>query len=453
MPVEVIMPKVDMDMATGTLAVWHVAEGETVKKGAALFDIETDKAAMEVEAPATGILHHIIAGPGQVIAVGAPVAFIYAEGEAVGPAPLVDTAAAVSKAADAAPAAANLAVTTPPIDPVPAITSALHPQTDPRPRATPVARRIAREAGLALDRLVGTGPKQRIQKQDVEAEIARLAAPAPMHASNAAPAIIAEPTAPLHWQPEVGDLYVTTRKGTGTPLVMIHGFAADSAGWMALERALPRDLPLIRIDLPSHGRSPRRAISSFNDLARALVQVFDRVAEGPVHLLGHSLGGGLALALADIRPRQIKTLSLIAPAGLGPEIDGAALNGIARATSSDSLAPWLKRLTARPDGISHDFAKAAMLARLDPALRAAQQELATVLFPDGVQGFDLTAALDRVTAPLALIWGRDDHILPWKQALNAPGSAALHLMRGVGHVPHIEDPEGLAAILGRHLKT
>ena len=56
MPTEVILPKVDMDMTHGTLAVWHVAEGEMVTKGAALFDIETDKAAMEVEAPASGRL-------------------------------------------------------------------------------------------------------------------------------------------------------------------------------------------------------------------------------------------------------------------------------------------------------------------------------------------------------------------------------------------------------------
>ena len=453
------MPKVDMDMASGTLAIWHVAEGEAVKKGAALFDIETDKAAMEIEAPASGILHHILANPGEQVAVGAPVAFIYAEGEAVGAAPLAGGAAT----AKAVAATAAEPLTAPVAAPVAA--PQLQPDPEARARATPIARRIAREAGLALDRLVGTGPRQRIQKQDVEAEIARLAGSAverSVEVDAAAPfaaaplplsASLADATPPDHWAPEPGDLHVTTRKGTGTPLVMIHGFAADSTGWMALERALPRDLPLIRIDLPSHGRSPRRAIGSFNDLARALVQVFDRVAEGPVHLLGHSLGGALALALADIRPRQIKTLSLIAPAGLGPEIDGAALNGIARARCADSLAPWLKRLTARPAGISHDFANAAMLARLDPALRAAQQELAAVLFPDEVQGFDLTAALERISAPTALIWGRDDHILPWRQALVAPGDVALHLMRGVGHVPHIEDPEALAAILGRHLKT
>ena len=67
MPVEVIMPKVDMDMETGKLSVWHVAEGELVSKGAPLFDIETDKAAMEVESPATGRLRNIVVAPGQTV--------------------------------------------------------------------------------------------------------------------------------------------------------------------------------------------------------------------------------------------------------------------------------------------------------------------------------------------------------------------------------------------------
>ena len=81
MPVEVILPKVDMDMTHGTLAVWHVAPGDEVAKGAALFDIETDKAAMEVESPASGRLHSVTARPGDKIAVGTVVALIYAEGE------------------------------------------------------------------------------------------------------------------------------------------------------------------------------------------------------------------------------------------------------------------------------------------------------------------------------------------------------------------------------------
>jgi pyruvate dehydrogenase E2 component (dihydrolipoamide acetyltransferase) len=146
------------------------------------------------------------------------------------------------------------------------------------------------------------------------------------------------------------------------------------------------------------------------------------------------------------------SITLIAPAGLGPEIDHDALTGIARASRVESLAPWLKRLTATPDGISWDFARAAMLARNDPKLRAAQLDLADALFPDGVQGFDVRAALERVTAPTAVIWGRSDHIMPWRHALAAQGEIALHLLREIGHIPHVECPGIVAGVLARSMR-
>ncbi|MEP1696245.1 MAG: biotin/lipoyl-containing protein, partial [Paracoccaceae bacterium] len=70
MPIEVILPKVDMDMESGTISAWHVAEGDIVTKGDPLFDIETDKAAMEIESPASGVLHHIIATEGNTVPIG-----------------------------------------------------------------------------------------------------------------------------------------------------------------------------------------------------------------------------------------------------------------------------------------------------------------------------------------------------------------------------------------------
>lgn len=257
------------------------------------------------------------------------------------------------------------------------------------------------------------------------------------------------PDAAEPWIEEAGDLFVSTRKGVGTPLVMIHGFAADSLGWLPLERELPSELPLIRIDLPSHGKSPRQRIGDFDAVVRAVTAAFDRATTGEVHLLGHSLGGAVALGLAELRPRSLASLTLIAPAGLGPEIDHAALAGIARASRVESLAPWLKRLTATPDGIGWDFAKAAMLSRNDPGLRAAQLDLLEALFPDGVPAFDVTAALARVTAPTTLLWGRSDHILPWRHALAASGEMALHLLPKVGHIPHVECPGIVAGILAR----
>lgn len=438
MPVEVIMPKVDMDMATGKLSVWHVSEGEVVAKGAPLFDIETDKAAMEVESPATGRLHNILASPGQTVDVGKPVAWIYAEGEAVGAPPSGATAPA---AATPVPA---VAVAEEPAQPEPA-TAVEVARAGDGVRATPAARRLARTTGIALGAVNGTGPRGRVQRDDVAAFVA------PAAEARTTPAAPQEAPAPATLRGPAGDLAVTTRKGTGTPLVLIHGFAADSFGWMPLESELPRDLPLIRIDLPNHGRSPRGGVRDFSDLARAVRVAFDAAVDGPVHVLAHSLGGAVALALADVRPREIASLTLIAPAGLGPEIDGAVLDGIARASRAESLAPWLKRLTATPDGISWDFARAAMLARNDPAMRDAQLAMADTLFPDGVQSFDLRAALARLTVPTAIIWGRRDHIIPWQHSLSARGEMALHLLHEIGHIPHVECPATVAGILARNM--
>lgn len=423
MPTEVILPKVDMDMTHGTLAVWHVAEGETVAKGAALFDIETDKAAMEVEAPASGRLTAITAKPGDRVPVGSVVALILAEGEvATAPAP----APVVEEAAPAAPA-------TTPEDPAkpataPAMDNAL------KPRATPAARAAARAAGTALDGITGTGPLGRIQRDDV-----------PDRAEIATPA-----TAPQGWTPQPGPLAVRHRKGDGPTLVLLHGLTADTQSWAPLEKAFGPGPALIRIDLPCHGKSPLRRITSFAALARMMVEAFDDATadSGPVHLIGHSLGGALAIAIADIRPRRVASLNLIAPAGLGPEIDAATLTGITRATRAESLAPWLRRLTATPDAISDSYAEAAMRARSDAAMRAAQTDMAQSLFADGTQTFDLNAALHRVAVPTRIIWGRQDHLIPFRHAVSQRTDAAIHLLDNAGHIPQVECPDRVARVIG-----
>ncbi len=418
-PVEVILPKVDMDMTHGTLATWHVAEGTTVIQGATLFDIETDKAAMEVEAPVTGTLHHISAKPGDKIAVGSVVAWIYPAGAIVGAVPLPE--------AEIEPAAVEQMA-----EPV---LRASQPNTVELAtiRATPAARKAARSAGIALETVRGSGPLGRVQCDD----IIPVTRPVP----------IAE--ALQTWVPERGPLHISRRPGDGIPIMLIHGFAADSQSWAPFEKALGQEHPLIRVDLPGHGKSPKQGISSFPELVSIVSKAFDQATHdvGPVHLLGHSLGGALAIALADIRGRKIASLSAIAPAGLGPEIDADALGGIVRATRVESLAPWLRRLTATPEGISDDYARAAMSSRSDPALRAVQSEMTAALFPDGVQSFDLRAALSRLKCATQILWGRQDHILPSRHALATNGDFAIHLLNGAGHVPQIECPDRVARIV------
>jgi pyruvate dehydrogenase E2 component (dihydrolipoamide acetyltransferase) len=161
MPVEVILPKVDMDMATGKIAKWHVKEGDAVKKGALLFEIETDKAAMEIDAPSDGIIRNITAAEGTIIPVGQTVARIYQDGETA-----------------AAPVAAESLPPVKPITPAPrpdAEQTAVLPAASASGRfpATPLARRLAREEGISLEGIAGSGPRGRIAAIDVQGALAK----------------------------------------------------------------------------------------------------------------------------------------------------------------------------------------------------------------------------------------------------------------------------------------
>lgn len=158
MAIEVILPKVDMDMSTGVISHWHVKDGDSVRKGQPIFDIETDKAAMEIEAPGDGTIKLADLGGKTDIPIGTVVAMIFAGGEI--PASFMATAAPSSiaeKPPVSAPAAAS------PVS-----------QADPRQgtggglRATPLARRLARQAGINLAAVAGSGPNGRIVAADVQ---------------------------------------------------------------------------------------------------------------------------------------------------------------------------------------------------------------------------------------------------------------------------------------------
>lgn len=429
MPTEIIMPKVDMDMETGRIAAWHVQEGASVAKGDPIFDIETDKAAMEVEAPADGTLHHPVP-EGAEVPIGAPVGWLYAEGEEVGAPPGEET-----PTQEVPPKAPDGERKSEPAKAPSAASEAVAVADQDKPRATPKARKLARDAGIDLATLDGTGPRGRIQAADVavlEEEPRKLAAPA-------------------GFKDEPGPLSVIRSKGgTGMPVVLIHGFANEAAAWSPIEAHLS-ERPLIRIELPCHGKSPKRRLTCFADLVSDVRRAFDDLDLQCAQLVGHSLGGAVALAIADTRASRVDSLTLIAPAGLGPDINGAVLDGIGRATRAESLGPWLRQLVADETVITDRYVRAAMMARKDPDLRAAQMAMADTLFPDGTQAFDLRPALGRIAMPARIIWGKRDAIIDWRHALAAPGHIALHLFDGLGHLPHMEAPDAIGQCIAATL--
>jgi pimeloyl-ACP methyl ester carboxylesterase len=403
MPVEVILPRVDMDMERGKLTAWFAREGETVAKGQPLFEIETDKAAMEVDAPASGVLRGVAAEAGQTLPVGAVIGWIYAADE-----PVVAAEKAPQTPAPAAVAVAPLGT--------PA-------QASPAPglgvRATPKARRIARDAGVDLSALRGSGPQGRVQARDVPAQ----------RRGDA-----------LHRE--------WLARGPKPPLVLIHGFGADLNVWRRWLNHFPPGRGALALDLPGHGRSPLAEPIEIERFAAAIAATLAEEGVGFAHIVAHSLGAAAAAALAATRPELVGSLTLIAPAGLGPDINGAFISGFLAARSAASLKPWLAELAVDPAILGEALAETTLRQRRDLGVGETQAKIAAALLPDGAQTFSARAALAAYGGPVKAIFGRDDRIVPASHARALPGTVAVHILPGVGHMAHLEARE-LAARLAR----
>jgi len=163
MPTEILMPALSPTMEEGTLAKWHVKEGDTVASGDILAEIETDKATMEFEAVDEGTIGKIMIAEGsEGVKVNAVIAVLLEDGESADD---IGTAAAAPAPAAAAPAAASAA----PAEASPAAATTAPQKDGNRVFASPLARRIAADKGVDLAALQGSGPHGRIVKADVEA--------------------------------------------------------------------------------------------------------------------------------------------------------------------------------------------------------------------------------------------------------------------------------------------
>ena len=227
MATELTMPKMGFDMTEGKLAQWLKKVGDPVKRGEPVAEIETDKVNIEVEAPGEGVLRGTFLEPGTTVPVGTLIGVIGKADEAIDVEALrrkarggesAPAAEAAPKAAETAPAA----TAAPPraVEPTPAAAAA--PQaapTDGRIKASPLARRLAQEAGLDIAIVAGTGPGGRIVKRDVDAAIAGARVSKPEGAPMAAPTPTPAPAAPRPIAP--GVLTPATLKAEDVPLTKL----------------------------------------------------------------------------------------------------------------------------------------------------------------------------------------------------------------------------------------
>jgi pyruvate dehydrogenase E2 component (dihydrolipoamide acetyltransferase) len=246
LPIEVVMPALGMAQETGKLVRWFKGEGDVVTKGEPLMEIETDKATVEVEAPASGILAGLTAAGDDDIAVGHPIAMILAAGESMPDAPR--TSSASVKPASPVAAAAS------PTAPVQAIGSG-------RPSASPKARRLAEERGVDLSRVVGSGPGGAILEEDILQAAARPAT--------------ASATEPTLWRAMAENV---TRSWKEAPHFFV--FREVDAGSMVEER-----------------RGAREAVTYTDLLLRCVAQALARHPR--MNCLAPEVNIGLAVAVPD----------------------------------------------------------------------------------------------------------------------------------------------------------
>ncbi len=307
--VPVTMPKWGLSMQLGKITAWAVAEGEDVKTGDDLADIETEKISGTLEAAAAGTVRRIVARAGEDVPVSGTIALL---------APPDVTEADLDAAAEQA--------------------------------------RAVIDAGVPED---AAGAPE-LQTADVSGRKISYAG--------------------------VGD--------DGDVILLVHGYGGDRNSWLFLQEPLAARYRVYALDLPGHGASAKDVGDGTLDvLAGAVTGVLDAVGASRAHLVGHSLGGAAVLAAAARDRGRIASLTLIAPAGFGTEINVGYLRGFAEAQSRRELKPVVAQLFADEHLVTRQLIDDLLAyKRLDGADEALHTLLGVLLDGDA-QGINSAALL------------------------------------------------------------
>lgn len=240
------------------------------------------------------------------------------------------------------------------------------------------------------------------------------------------------------------------------PLVLLHGFGGLASSWRDTAAALSDAVPIIAYDLPGHGGSLDLESGGAGRIARAILSDLTARGLSRVHLCGHSLGGAVATLIALRNPDLIASLTLLSPGGFGPEINAAALAAYASAETADDIASALQPMTATGFTFDAPWLDAMAAARKQPGAMPALGAIFAAMFvrreEGGAEQGELPiATLEDLTAPVTVLWGTDDHVLPIRQSQGLPLNCQVEQLQGVGHMLIEEAPEAVVTAIRRAL--
>ena len=253
----------------------------------------------------------------------------------------------------------------------------------------------------------------------------------------------------------------TMHEGGGVPLVLLHGFPLDHRMWAACAQHLPPGLRAIAVDLPGAGHSDLDGfLPSIEHAADCVYRTMIAAGEGNAVVVGHSMGGYVALALAERHPGFVAGLGLVSTKSTADTEEARAKRlRIAAAIESDQTVNAVLGMPAALVGATSTERRRHLFPVLDSWIRA--QSPAGVAWAQRAMAArpDRTAVLERFDAPVAVVVGAEDSITPLAEAEHmvraagtpsqvSSGDAALTLVPGVGHLSVVEEPQAVAAALG-----
>ena len=244
---------------------------------------------------------------------------------------------------------------------------------------------------------------------------------------------------------------------TGPPVVLIHGLGASAEIWSANLSALSERHRVYAPDLPGFGRTEKPGWMDYSPTAysRFLLDFLAAIGIGRASLVGHSLGGGVALRAVLDDPGCAERLVLVSSAGLGRDVSlplrVASLPWFDRVFFKPSLEVFihfLHRLVYDPGTVTPGFARLYYDLFFQPgSIRAFTGILRAIATLRGARPGVLGAireGLVTIAVPTLILWGRQDRILPVRQGIDAAGripGARLHIFERCGHMPNIEYPD------------
>lgn len=240
------------------------------------------------------------------------------------------------------------------------------------------------------------------------------------------------------------------RGGSGEPVLLLHGFGADRYHWPRMAVHLTRDYQVVAPDLPGFGESTCREESSYDILAQVerIVALLDRLDLGPVHVVGNSMGGHLAAALARAHPQRVRSVALLDAAGVDPQAPTEfhraleAGDNLLLAGSREDF----RRLTAMMF-VEPPFLPSRVIDYLGDraAAKRAWNERVFGQYREHYEPLERGPALPPV--PALILWGREDRVLPHEDAqvfAQLLPQADVVTLPETGHLPMLERPREVA---------